>query len=279
MVARDDEPLPGTAPEAAWWLLVEDPGPWGRDALADGGLPGAVVAHLAEQTSTHGVRYQALRRPDRSRRARRAVLLANVAAGWLARLDLPVEELVDLDVAAVTRPEPPPGARVVDEPLVAVCTHSRRDACCALWGRPMVASMARRAPELVWETSHTSGHRFAPSVLTFPTGAVYGFVDDPGALLDDVLAGRLHLPHYRGNAGLPGPGQAAEVAVRRAHDLVEPADVAAVDVHVDGPVATADVACSVGHRTVVLDLVELPDAPISCDGEPTPRATWTVRPT
>ena len=41
-----DEPLPGTAPVATGWVLVEDPGPWGRDALPDGSLPPAVVDHL-----------------------------------------------------------------------------------------------------------------------------------------------------------------------------------------------------------------------------------------
>ena len=36
------EELAGTATEAADWLLVEVPGAWGRDALADTALPDAV---------------------------------------------------------------------------------------------------------------------------------------------------------------------------------------------------------------------------------------------
>ncbi|MBY5162248.1 sucrase ferredoxin [Salsipaludibacter albus] len=277
LVARDDEPLAGTAPEAPWWVLVEDPGPWGRDALADGGLPERVVAHLVRQTEAHGVRYQAVRRPDRTRKARRAVYLANVRAGWLARLDLPVEQLVDLDLAVVTADRAPAGATEVTDPLVAVCTHSRRDACCALWGRPMVASLARRAPDVVWETSHTSGHRFAPSILAFPTGGVYGFVDDPEALLDDLLDGRLHLAHYRGDPALSRPAQAAEVTVRRAHDLTDPAAVRVVSSRHDGATATVVVTSPAGREVVVLDRVELPPAMTSCGGDPKPRATWRVR--
>lgn len=277
LLARADEPLPGTAPEAPWWLLVEDPGPWGRDALADGGLPAPVVEHLATQTAAHGVRHQALRRPDRTRRARRAVFLANVAAGWLARHDLADEDLVDLDVSAATADRPPAGATVVKDPLVAVCTHSRRDACCALWGRPMALAMAGRAPGQVWETSHTSGHRFAPSILTFPTGAVYGFVDDPVALLDDVLADRLHLSHYRGSAALARPGQAAEVALRHAHGLVDPSAVTAVEVERDDATATVTVTSTQGTRRMLVDRVELPAAQTSCGGPAKPRATWTVR--
>ncbi len=277
LVARQDEPLAGTAPQAPWWLLVEDPGPWGRDALLDGALPPAVVAHLADATAAHDVRYQAVRRPDRTRRRHRAVHLANVRAGWLARTDLPVEDLVDLDVGAVVPDTPPAGWAVVDGPLVAVCTHSRRDACCALWGRPLVASLAGRAPEVVWETSHTGGHRFAPSILSFPSGGAYGFVDDPGALLDDLLAGRIHLPHYRGDPSLRRAEQAAEVAVRTARGLAEPAAITDVSSREDDRTATVVVTSTAGRDELVLDRVDLPPAPTSCGGDPKPRATWRVR--
>ncbi len=282
-VARASEPLPGTAPEARTWLLVEDHGPWGRDALADGTLPGAAVAHLAEATADHGVRYQAIRRPDRTRRPTRAVLLANLVDGWLARLDAPVEDLVDLDVAAVTRPEPPPSAEVVTTPLVAVCTHGRRDACCAQWGRPLVAALAEIGGEAVWETSHTGGHRFAPSILSFPSGAVHGFVDDAAAFWDRVGDGGLDLATYRGNARWPQPAQAAEVAVRRHHDLAHPDDVPDVAVTID----TTDPDHATAHVTrrgtdaLVVDQValrrrHLPDAPVSCGARPVARATWVV---
>jgi hypothetical protein len=42
----DDEPMAGTAPTDAEVLLVECPGPWGRDAVSDNRLPEPVREHL-----------------------------------------------------------------------------------------------------------------------------------------------------------------------------------------------------------------------------------------
>ena len=42
----DDGPMVGTAPADAEVLLVESPGPWGRDAVSDNRLPEAVREHL-----------------------------------------------------------------------------------------------------------------------------------------------------------------------------------------------------------------------------------------
>lgn len=284
LLARADEPLPGTAPVAAHWLLVQDHGPWGRDALADGALPRVVRTHLAAQTARLDVRYQAIRRPDRRRRPTRAVFLVNLVAGWTARLDLLVEDLVDLDVAAVIADQPPVGAAAVTEPIVAVCTHGRRDACCAQWGRPLVTALAVLGGDAVWETSHTGGHRFAPSVLAFPSGAVHGFVDGVDDFWAAVGTGRLDLSTYRGNARWERPEQAAEVAVRRRYGLVRPDDIAGVTRtptdSADGDHATVHVT----RRTTSADVIEeivlrrrhLPDAPVSCGGDPAPRGTWDV---
>jgi hypothetical protein len=41
-----DEPMAGTASTVRSWLLLEDPGPWGRDALRDARLPERVGLEL-----------------------------------------------------------------------------------------------------------------------------------------------------------------------------------------------------------------------------------------
>lgn len=280
LVARASEPLPGTAPWAAHWVLVEDHGPWGRDALQDGRLPASVKAHLHTQCSTYQVRYQAIRRPDRSRRPARAVFLVNLVDGWTVRRDVPVEDLLDLDLADVTRATPPHDAQVIDEPFVAVCTHGTRDACCALWGRPVVTALAARAGDAVWETSHTGGHRFAPNVLVFPTGSVHGGIVDVDAFCDATLANRIDLASHRGNAGRSQPAQTAEVAVRQRLGLDDPAAVSAVEIEVVGDTARGRVAFDgrdgPAEAAVVLARHHLPDAPVSCGADPVPRATWQV---
>ncbi|MBV9923283.1 MAG: hypothetical protein JOY78_20875 [Pseudonocardia sp.] len=74
-------------------------------------------------------------------------------------------DLIDL-------PLPEPGARLpgrpVDDPLLLVCTHGRRDRCCALDGRALVRALVEAGEPDVWECSHLSGHRFAPTALVLP---------------------------------------------------------------------------------------------------------------
>lgn len=276
VLARVDEPLPGTAPHAPTWLFVEDPGPWGHDALADGSLPPPVRTHLASQLERHGVRYQAIRRVHERSGARRTVFLANVAAGWLARRELQADELARLDVAAVTAAIPPGDAEVFTEPLVVVCTHGKRDACCALWGRPMAVAMAAHAGAGVWETSHTGGHRFAPNILAFPSGSVYGFVDDAAGLSAAILGGRLDLDHYRGHSGWPKPAQAAEVALRRRLGLDRPDGLALLDVALAASAATVTFDVAGTKEIVQLRHDSLPPRALSCGKAPSDPGTWTV---
>ena len=56
---RDAEPMAGTAPEDGAWLFVEEPGPWGRKAVAESRLPEDVRAFL---DGLEGVRVQLVRR-------------------------------------------------------------------------------------------------------------------------------------------------------------------------------------------------------------------------
>ena len=49
----------------------------------------------------------------------------------------------------------------VHGPVVVVCTHGRRDVCCAERGRPLAAATALEHPGAVWESTHVGGDRFA----------------------------------------------------------------------------------------------------------------------
>lgn len=277
LLGLDDEPLAGTGPHAPRWLLVEDPGPWGRDGLADGRLPQDVRDHLTTQVTTHDVRYQALRRIDRSRPASRTVMLVNLADGWMAATRCAVEDIVDLDVGLVARATPPRGWDQVTEPVIAVCTHAKRDACCALWGRPLARALAAMVPNAVWETSHTGGHRFAPSVLTFPDGGVHGRVSDAAGFAAAVSAGRIPLATYRGNAGLAPPAQAAEVAVR-VRDHLEAVDEVVVHATTIREASALVVASTpAGSHVVTVERGSLPPRPTSCGGTPKDPGTWLVR--
>ncbi|HXW78830.1 MAG TPA: sucrase ferredoxin [Acidimicrobiales bacterium] len=103
---------------------------------------------------------------------------------------------------------------------VLVCTHGRRDACCGARGIELLNQLVQQAslgvPVRWWRTSHTGGHRFAPTAIVLPAGTLWAWADPP--LLRDVVHAQGDLGpllrQYRGCATVGSPGaQALERAV------------------------------------------------------------------
>ena len=216
---RMDE-LAGTASTVRAFLLVENPGPWGIDALLDNRLPPPVKTGLAARARAAGVRVNLVRRHHRpAPRAGFRVFAAHAgpASPWLETTTLDrAEELLDLDLASLGAGRSP-GLEPTEETLLCVCTHGRHDACCAERGRPVAAALAAAHPDEVWEISHIGGDRFAGNALFLPHGLYYGRLDavTAVAVAGSHLAGQLDLDHLRGRSSYPMPVQAAEVALRR----------------------------------------------------------------
>lgn len=221
LIARElHEPLLGTAPEATGWLCIEQPGPWGHDAVLQSRLDPAVAAWLVERAAaTDGVRLQLLRRAhERTGEGRSAFLVhAGPRTRWVRRLSWThPDELRAVDLATLLDPEPPAIGEPHDDPLLLVCTNARRDACCARWGRPVATGLAAVHGDLVWEASHVGGHRFAGNLVVLPEGLSYGFLQPEDALrvVARHLDGLVDLGALRGRSGLDRAGQAAEWFVR-----------------------------------------------------------------
>jgi hypothetical protein len=220
------EPPQGTASRARRWVLVEQPGAWGSDALERSDLPPEVAGHLRSLASTLPARVLLLRRPGGEVRpgTERTVFAgeSTPAGGWLERFELGhVDELLDLDLGGLS-----PGAsdaaktlggdRVVD-PLYLVCTNGKHDPCCAEFGLPVARELAGIVGDRLWECSHVGGDRFAGNLVCLPEGHFYGHLD-PGTARGVVAAhegGRIVLDHWRGRSSLPFAAQAAEALVRR----------------------------------------------------------------
>lgn len=206
----------GTAPVATGWVLVEQPGPWGRSALTASGLDPVVGADLDARAGDE-VRVQLVRRPGSRPHVdgTRTVVLAHTGAQpWAEQLAVTSDaELAGLDPTLTTAPTPPGLGRAVADPLWLVCTHGKRDRCCATYGRPIADALAALHGEAVWEVSHVGGHRFAGNLVTLPDGAVYGSlqVAEALAVVDLHRAGRYDLAHLRGRSALPRAAQAAEI--------------------------------------------------------------------
>ncbi len=75
--------------------------------------------------------------------------------------------LAELEGLAV--PADADGDEPMTSPLLLVCAHGRRDACCAKLGTPVYESLSPHVdPGLLWQSSHHGGHRFAANVLVAP---------------------------------------------------------------------------------------------------------------
>lgn len=217
--ALRSESIAGTASRVRRWLLVEQHGAWGRDALRESRLDAAVAAQLGANAAAHGVRVLLVRGLGADRSGPRTVHLvrSDRVHRWVERLTLDDDRaLCDLDLAVLTGDEPPGLGAPVAEPLHLVCTNGRHDPCCADFGRPVVRAL-RDAGVPVLESSHVGGDRFAANVVCLPTGVYFGRVppEQAARILADHDAGILDLDHYRGRSAYPPELQAAEIFARR----------------------------------------------------------------
>jgi hypothetical protein len=235
-----EEPQYGTASRVRGWVLLEQPGPWGREAVVESQLDRDLARALHRAAEAASVRLLLIRRSGRRRGPgdRRGGPPVDQGAGqpttcflahtsrrdrWLERrrLDDPAE-LLELDMAKVTAGERPGFGDPVSEPVYLVCTNGRHDRCCATYGRPLALALAERHGDLVWESSHVGGDRFAGNLVCLPSGHYFGRVgpDEADRVLGLHRKETIDLDHYRGCCTDPPAVQAAEWFARRATGLL-----------------------------------------------------------
>ncbi|GAA0924332.1 MULTISPECIES: sucrase ferredoxin [Streptomyces violaceusniger group] len=297
--SRDlSEPLAGTAATASTWLLVEQPGPWGTEALTASRLDPAVGRALERAAEGTGVRVALIRRPGRHADlhtgARHRVFVAHTRPGrsWIrtTALDDPAR-LLGLDLTALgagdpggltLRPHEPhkpnephdpaadPAAweEYTGDPLVLVCTNGKRDRCCALLGRPLAGELAASGVHGTWEITHIGGHRFSPTLVVLPHGYTYGRATAQGVkdVIEALRNGRVVTDGCRGRSAWERPGQAAELAVRELTGEDGTDALTVVRTEGEAPVWSVTVAHRDGRawRVSVAQLAAAPPRPESC---------------
>jgi hypothetical protein len=229
-LASGADPIGSTGSYDAY-LCVEVPLPWGRDisehepfstlgagasiAGADGrswrpqglvprpGTDGRVRVLAMEQLGTDRPARPYTRRgwsvrPEQVEPLCRALVAVDddALAGFAADLEPVADEVVDLFL----------------------CTHGRRDVCCGGSGTVLHDELAELLADdgsvRLWRVSHTGGHRFAPTALSFPDGYAWAHLDVDtalGVVRRDRPVGEL-LGHCRGASSVGGA--AAQVADR-----------------------------------------------------------------
>jgi hypothetical protein len=204
------------------FLLVEQPLPWPADVSE---IP--ELGEVSKVANGARLRLQAVAQAGASGPGgalRRVICYRSTRPGWagpmaryerLAEPGLLAEAVHAVVEEATVAPEAGAGGPAAAADVL-VCTHGRRDACCGARGMELLgtlngASTFSRPGVRAWRTSHTGGHRFAPTAIALPSASLWAWAD--GALLSQVvdaegLVGSV-LSRYRGCASLGSPAQQA----------------------------------------------------------------------
>ncbi|HEX8459571.1 MAG TPA: sucrase ferredoxin [Pyrinomonadaceae bacterium] len=215
----------GTASVGLIWLLVEYREAWGAHALADSALSAQLKRHLENLCrSIPRMRLLFIKQERANARPLRCfVVRCRELAPTVEQFELNTyEDLLQLDQAALVEDASHAGGARVNAPLYLVCTHGKRDKCCAKFGYALYKSL--RATDAdgdgiganVWQSSHVGGDRFAANLVCFPHGLFYAHVtaEAGGRIIEAYERGQLLLEGYRGRACYSYPVQAAEFFIR-----------------------------------------------------------------
>ena len=237
---RAGERSTGTASTGGVWLLLEYPHGWGRKAFEESALPSEVKQFYKDSMARIRHSRLLLVKTDRGRRDARMnlfVVRCRERSPFVVRLRL--EQYFDslkYDLAEVASGRDLQGGEVCDGALFLVCTHGRRDKCCAKFGTPLYNALREHVGERVWQSSHVGGDRFAGNLVCFPHGLFYAHAtpEDGRRVADAYRAGRVLNPGFRGRACYPHHIQAAEAFVREETGVAGVEDLHFLSAHPEG---------------------------------------------
>jgi hypothetical protein len=277
------EPLGGTAStDGSTFFLVRHRGPWPRKAIEGSELPRPLQERLAAATKATSGRALLVRGPVREPDPKELYVVRTVPGErFMLRFAFPsFEAMGELDMLEVAARGEHAAAERLEEPIFLVCTHGRRDACCALRGMAVIKAIQDQHPGRVFQTSHVGGHRFAANAISLPDGFCYGRVTPAEAPLWIEATDRGHvfdLARVRGRTCFDAPAQAAELFLRSAiaetgHDAIALEGVSAEDDRHRVIFRAGDAR----HEVVVAKETIDGSRPASCGAEPTPITRYVL---
>ena len=211
----------GTASTGDAWLLLEYARPWGAKAFRESTLPKAVKVYLSGLLKSIPRSRVLLIKQTRTIKGPLSLFVVRSGESSSSILKyefLEYEQLLDLDLVSALAGGSPSGTTPWEEPLFLVCTHGKRDKCCAKFGIPIYKTISTLVGESsVWQCSHVGGDRFAANVVCFPDGIFYGHVTEETAklIVKEYDERRIVLTNFRGRSCYSFPVQAAEFFARR----------------------------------------------------------------
>jgi len=220
-----NEDLIGTAAYYETYILIEYPFPWAKNAFDSRDIPSNLKALIKEaREDKNSTNFLLINRGESNNTDHQKVIIFSMKKGLsngYKKQEFEVENLEEIvptlrdkllsnndnlsDVGESTRD-------------ILVCTHGAHDKCCAKYGKPFYKDAQTTISNLsldkvrIWQTSHFGGHRFAPTVIDFPSGRYYGLLD--GEIFKSILIGSGDINRvskaYRGWAKLPPLAQTLE---------------------------------------------------------------------
>lgn len=261
--------------------MVEQPGPWGHQALIESGLPIEVGSALRVLGRDLGVRVLLIKRRDRTGGPRRCYFAyTGVRERRLRFLDVEDPgELLELDLPRLAAERFLGAGAPVADPLFLVCTHGKHDACCAREGGPLFRTLDQN-PD-VWECTHIGGDRFAGNLVCFPHGLYFGRVApaEGPRIVEAYSRGVVPLERYRGRSAYPPAVQAAESHIRWDRGLTGVDDLELLAHVRDGDGHRVEFSGPGGARYAVeVDVGKLDPRPLTCKaGHPHAPRAFAVR--
>ncbi|AHJ29013.1 sucrase ferredoxin [Nodularia spumigena CS-584] len=229
--ANREDPI-GTAGTVDEWLLVEVPQPWKTD-LWQQKPQFQPLLQVVEKLASQPLRYFKTRllaiaphkihtHPELVRifhYKRPAKLFAQYTKQEYL---LPLAEIASLAEAILFQPRQLIRFQTYQQPTahireILICTHANYDRACGKFGYPLYRQLQKKYATAtenlrVWQTNHFGGHQFAPTLIDFPNGQIWGHLELD--ILDCLIYRQGDVsqlrPFYRGWTGLSKFEQIAE---------------------------------------------------------------------
>lgn len=242
--------------------------------MLDSNLGDPVAVSLRDWALKQNVRLVLIKKPERDSDEPRSVFL--VAAGERERAveRLEVERPSDLLELDLGRERGGAGwglGQTWTDPIYLVCTHGRRDPCCAVQGNPVFKVLHEAFPARVWKSTHIGGDRFAANLVSLPAGIMLGRlkIDTAIRVVREMEQGKLDLQHYRGRGFYPFSVQAAEHHLRSERAITGADDLALIGFERGDGRTRAEFEITSGRRYVVtIDERRADEArPLTCHSE------------
>ena len=229
---QGEDPI-GTAGTSEEWLIIEVPRPWKKDIWQDKAEYSLIIDILVELEQRNpdlSLRLMAIATDkEYSQPNKIRVFYYSRPGNMFARYEkqeyiVNSSQLISLVKALLLEPktldrfESNRQNNTTDIREILVCTHTQWDTACGRYGTPLYEKLRKNYANesqgklRVWHTSHFGGHKFAPTLVDFPSGRFWGHLKPE--VLDILIHEQGDLsqlrPYYRGWSGMEQFAQVAE---------------------------------------------------------------------